>query len=157
MMTSVLRKYNIPYKGLAVGSHAFDFEVDDAFFACFSSSEIERGNAKIHVDLQRQNNMLVAQIDIEGDVIVPCDRCLEDVELPIFYQAELIVQFSEQEMESDGDIMWLHPADDELPLAQYIYESIYLSLPYNRVHYTDENGVSECNPDMLARFEQEQE
>lgn len=152
MMMSVLKKYNIPYKGLSVGSHVFDFEVDDAFFACFESSEIEHGEADIHVELQRQNNMLVAEIEIDGTVKLPCDRCLEDVDLPIFFEVELIVRFSEEEIEGDGDIMWLHPADDELPLAQYIYESIMLSLPYNRVHGEDEDGVSLCNPDMLARF-----
>lgn len=156
MMMSILKKYSIPYKGLSVGSHVFDFEIDDSFFGCFENSEIEHGEADIHIDLQRQNNMLVAQVEIEGSVKVPCDRCLEDVDLPVFFESELIVRFSEEPIESDGDIMWLHPADDELPLAQYIYESIYLSLPYNRAHGVDENGESECNPDMLARFKQEE-
>jgi uncharacterized metal-binding protein YceD (DUF177 family) len=36
-----------------------------------------------------------------------------------------------------------------LDLTQYIYESIVLSLPYSRVH---EEG--ECNPEMLASFQE---
>ena len=45
--------------------------------------------------------------------------------------------------------MWLNPAETEVNLTQYIYESIVLSLPYQRVH-----PEGECNPDMMARFAQ---
>ena len=37
--------------------------------------------------------------------------------------------------------------EDRVELAQYIYESIVLSLPYQRVH-----PEGECNPEMLERF-----
>ena len=37
--------------------------------------------------------------------------------------------------------------EDEVDLTQYIYESIVLALPYQRVH-----PDGECNPDMLERF-----
>ena len=33
-----------------------------------------------------------------------------------------------------------------------IYESICLSLPYQRVHPDDSEGRSTCDPDMLSRF-----
>lgn len=37
--------------------------------------------------------------------------------------------------------------EDEVDLTQYIYESIVLALPYQRVH-----PDGECNPEMLERF-----
>lgn len=43
--------------------------------------------------------------------------------------------------------MWISPAEGEVSLAQYIYESIVLSLPYQRVH-----PEGECDADMLHRF-----
>ena len=49
---------------------------------------------------------------------------------------------------SDGDILWISPADDTLDLGQYLYESIMLSLPFQRVH----PDIRNCNPDMLKRF-----
>ena len=58
-----------------------------------------------------------------------------------------MVRISDEEGEYDGEIMWLNPADDVVDFTQYIYESIVLSLPYQRVH-----PEGECNPDMLARF-----
>ena len=67
--------------------------------------------------------------------------------MPIDYEGHLIVRISDEEGEYDGDVMWVNPADNEVDLTQYIYESIVLSLPYQRVH-----PEGECNPDMLARF-----
>jgi uncharacterized metal-binding protein YceD (DUF177 family) len=58
-----------------------------------------------------------------------------------------VVRISDEEGEYDGDVMWINPADNEVDFTQYIYESIVLSLPYQRVH-----PEGECNPDMMARF-----
>ena len=58
-----------------------------------------------------------------------------------------MVKFSDDIRDYDGEVMWISPADGEVELAQYIYESIVLAMPYRRVH-----PDGECNPDMLARF-----
>jgi uncharacterized metal-binding protein YceD (DUF177 family) len=39
-----------------------------------------------------------------------------------------------------------------IDLEQYIYESIVLSLPLQRVHPEDVHGQPLCNPAMLERF-----
>lgn len=150
---NVLSKYNIPYKGLSLGSHTFEFEVDDRFFQAFEHSEFRRGHGRVKVGLEKQSRMLSLAFDMTGEVEVSCDRCLEEFMLPFAYQGTLQVRFSETEKESDGEIMWISPNETELCLAQYIYESINLSLPYQRVHPTDAAGKSLCNADMLSRFQ----
>lgn len=67
--------------------------------------------------------------------------------MPIHYEGQLLVKFSDEVHEYDGEVMWLLPMEDEVDLTQYIYESIVLALPYQRVH-----PDGECNPDMLERF-----
>lgn len=148
----VLRKYSIPYKSLETGTHHFDFKVDDRFFEAFDGSEIHRGNADVRVTLDKQPHMLTLRFDIRGEAGVECDRCLGEFMMPVRYDGTLHVRFSATEKESDGEVMWLSPAETELDLAQYIYESICLSLPYQRVHPDDANGRSTCDPDMLSRF-----
>ena len=44
-------------------------------------------------------------------------------------------------------MIWLLPGEESVDLKQYVYESIVLSLPYQRVH-----PEGECNPEMLERF-----
>ena len=139
--------YTIAYKGLKNGEHTFDFQVDNKLFEAFETEEIKGGDCNVRANLVRSESMLELNITIEGEVICECDRCLEDCKIPVEYEGELLVKFSEEIREYDGEVMWISLADGEVSLAQYIYESIVLSLPYSRVH---EEG--ECNPDMLARF-----
>jgi uncharacterized metal-binding protein YceD (DUF177 family) len=146
------RRYTIAYKGLGPGSHHFDFEVDGDFFKRHEGSGINGGSAKVDVELESKGSMLSLRVHITGAVIVACDRCLEDCELPIDFHGKLIVKFSEEEIPFDGEVMWLNPADSLLDLEQYIYESIVLALPFRRVHPEDVHGTPLCNPAMLERF-----
>lgn len=141
------KRYSIAYKGLKNGNHEFDFKVDDTFFEAMENIDIKGGDCNVHVTMNRAETMLELDFQIEGYVVCECDRCLEDCKIPVEYEGELLVKFSEEIREYDGEVMWISLADGEVSLAQYIYESIVLSLPYSRVH---EEG--ECNPDMLARF-----
>ena len=141
------RKYSIAWKGLSEGEHTFDFEAGDDLFRLFENTEIKGGHCDVKVNLLRAARQLRLEISIRGSVVVECDRCLGDCSVPIDYEGELLVKFSDEVREYDGDTLWLSPSEDFVDLTQYIYESIVLSLPYQRVH-----PDGECDPDMLGRF-----
>ena len=141
------KRYSIAYKGLKNGHHEFDFKADDAFFEAMANEDIKGGDCNVHVTMERSETMLELGFAIDGYVVCECDRCLEDCNVPIEFEGELLVKFSNEVRDYDGEVMWISPADGEVSLVQYIYESIVLALPYSRVH---EEG--ECNPEMLARF-----
>lgn len=147
-----LDTYTLKFKGLSIGTHHFEYTVNDDFFAAFEGSEVSKGDLEVAVDVLRQASMLTLDFRIQGDVEVPCDRCLGEFRMPVSYEGTLQVKFAEDPPESDGDIVWLHPVEGELNLAQYIYESILLSLPYQRIHPLDKNGNPTCDPEMLKRF-----
>ena len=153
----ILKRYAIPYKGLSIGNHHFEFEVDDRFFDAFEGSEIHRGHASVSVELVKTERLLTLDFTIDGEVEVTCDRCLDEFMMPVHYAGTLQVRFSETEKESDGEVMWLSPNETELPLGQYIYESISLSLPYRKIHPEDAEGhslrMSEGNV-IVGQFEQ---
>ena len=138
----VLKKYSIAFKGLGEGTHRFDMKVDDRFFEAFEGSEIRRGNADVRLTLDKRGNGMALDFDIRGEVAVECDRCLEEFMMPVRYEGTLHVRYSDCEQESDGEVMWISPSETELNVAQYIYESICLSLPYQRVHPDDSEGRS---------------
>ncbi len=144
----VMDSCKIAYKGLSNGLHDFEFKVDGSLFEQYEYSEVHAADCTASVQLNRSEQQLLLDVKITGSVVVPCDRCLEDCTLPIDYEGELVVKFSDEEQESDGEIVWLYPGESELDLAPYIYESIVLALPYQRVH---EEG--KCNPEMLKYFD----
>ena len=143
----VTKQYAIAWKGLKNGTYRFDFKVDNALFEAYGSTDIKDGDLSVGVTLERGKSMLSLQTVIRGTVTVACDRCLEDCRLPVAFDGTLLVRFSDEVADYDGEVMWMLPGEDRVELAQYIYESIVLSLPYQRVH-----PEGECNPEMLERF-----
>lgn len=148
----ILDTYNIPWKGLSNGSHTFEFDMGDAFFKAFGSSVVSGGRLHAVAEVDKSASMLIMDVSIMGEVTTECDRCLGELSLPVDYEGTLTVKFSDETDEYDGEIMWLSPSQGEVPLAQYLYESVVLSLPYRKVHGTDEEGNLLCDQDMLARF-----
>jgi len=140
-------RFAIAWKELKNGTYGFDFKADKSLFETFESSEIKDGDLAVHLTLERSESQLSIQTAIRGTVTVACDRCLDDCLLPVRFDGKLLVRFSDDIHDYDGETMWLSPSENEVSLAQYIYESIVLSLPYRRVH-----PEGACDPDMLRRF-----
>ncbi len=147
------QRYTIAYKGLGPGTHRFDFHAGSDLFTSHEGSGIKEGDVDVEVDLEKSGSMLRLDVRMEGAVVVPCDRCLEDCMLPVDYRGRLTVKFSAEEHPFEGDILWVNPVDALLDLEQYVYESIVLSLPYRKVHPEDVHGAPLCNPSMLERFQ----
>lgn len=141
------KRYTIAYRGLRSGPARLSFKIDGGLFRAYGSTEIKDGDCDVSVALERGESMLTLDVTVDGSVVVECDRCLEDCNVPIHYEGQLLVKFSDEVHEYDGEVMWLLPMEDEVDLTQYIYESIVLALPYQRVH-----PDGECNPEMLERF-----
>ncbi len=156
--------YSINFGGLSIGEHRFDLELNDSFFNSFGEVEIKKGNCKVDILLKKHSYFLEMDVKIIGTVVVECDRCLEELQTPVDFSSLLIVKFSSEindpQFEIDveeEDIIWINTNDVSIDLTQYIFDSVSLGLPISRIHQTDENGVSGCNEDMLARFIQSQE
>ena len=151
-----LKDYNIKFQGLKDAIHNFDFEVNDDFFTHFPQSDIQHGKVKIHVQMDKKVRFMVFYFNLDGFVILPCDRCLELMEIPVVYEAKLIVEFGEEnsDITDIDERMTLARTEPEIELAQHIYEYINLSLPYRKVHPDDANGESTCNADMLAKLDE---
>ena len=141
------KPYSIVCKGLADGAHEFVFSVGNDFFAAADNDELRGGLCTVNVNLRKTANNMTLDTHIEGTVVTACDRCLEDCTVTVRFDGSLNVRIADQTVEYDGDTMWISPAEDELDLGHYIYESIVLALPYRRVH-----PDGECNAEMMARF-----
>ncbi|MDE7122926.1 MAG: DUF177 domain-containing protein [Alistipes sp.] len=139
--------YAIPFRGLESGVYDYAFRLGKPLFEAFGSPEIKDGDCTADVRMERRGNSLLFEVKIVGEVTVACDRCLEDCSVGIDFEGCVEARFSDEEREYDGETLWLRPGDGEADLAQYLYESVVLSLPYQRVH-----PEGECDPAMMARF-----
>jgi uncharacterized metal-binding protein YceD (DUF177 family) len=144
-------KYQIVYQGLSEGLHEFNFNINNSFFENIEYSEIEKGELKTEVLLNKKSTFLELDIKMEGFVELICDRCLGEYKQKIKFKGKLYVKFSESEGDLDDDVICLSPSDHELDIAHYLYESIRLSIPLKRVH-PYKMGKSTCDPEMIKNI-----
>ena len=135
-------RLNIAFKGLSDGIHKFEYSLSDNFFRALDYSEFEKGKAEVQIEMNKKPQYLSFAIAIEGEVEVVCDRCLDAFSMPFEYDGELFVKFSieEEEVENIDELIVISPADYEVDLTHYVYESICLSVPYQRIHPNDAKG-----------------
>lgn len=129
-----LKEYLIPFAGLKMGKHQFDYQLDNAFFEYFNFSEFNNANIKVEVILEKKSTMLELSFKHKGTVNVPCDLSNEPFDLPIKGKLKLIVKFGETFNDDNEELLILPHGEFEFNIAQYIYESIILSVPTKRVH-----------------------
>lgn len=149
-----LKLFVIPFGGLKPGNHQFSYEIDDLFFEQFEYSEIKRGAIKVSIDLEREEKMLVLHFSIEGTVEVNCDRCAVPFSFPVKGEETLIIKFGQDYHEEDDEIQIIPEGEKQLDVSPFIYEYIHLLIPSRKVHPEDENGISECDPEVIKRIEE---
>jgi uncharacterized protein len=149
-----LDQFAIQFAGLIPGSYHFEFVVNESFFEKFTESEIKQGSVNIQVELQKQARMMVLMFDMEGSVILNCDRCLDDFSFPVKSKTKLIVNFGKDKGQDTEEIITIAESDNEINVAQFIYEFIHLALPIKRVHPDDQNGNSTCNNEVMKKLKE---
>ena len=145
--------YNIAFRGLSQGKHIFEYEIDGTFFSEFEGSVVDEGNVNVRLVLEKQSTLLILNFDFEGQVKVQCDRCLEMYDQAIKGSNQVFVKFGDKEFEDGDDVIWVSAKDNQLNVAQLIYEFICLAVPIKRIHAEDENGNSTCNPEMIEKLD----
>lgn len=136
-----LKEYLIQFVGLKLGKHQFDYHIDNAFFGQFEFDEYNASDIKVEVLLEKKTTLLELTIKHKGTVNVPCDLTNEDFDLPIKGKINLIVKFGDAFNDENEELLILPHGEYEFSIAQYIYESIILSVPSKRVHPGVKDGT----------------
>ena len=149
---SIRTHYNIVFKGLSLGKHIFDYEIDGKFFAEFDRSVVDQGKVNVQLIVEKQSSLMVFWFDLKGTVSVQCDRCLEMYDQPIESKERIFVRTGEKEYVDGDDLIWVSTNDYQLNVSQLIYEFICLAIPIKKVHPDDEYGNTSCDPEMIEKL-----
>jgi uncharacterized metal-binding protein YceD (DUF177 family) len=149
-----LSTYNIEFKGLSEGQHEFDYQIGRSFFEHFENSLLDDGDVKVKIVLDKHSTFLEVHLSLGGTVVLTCDRCLGPYNQRIKGKASLFVKFGDIESEEGDDVIWLHPDDHLLNVAQLIYEYISVSIPLRHVHPVGKDGKEGCDPEMIKKLEE---
>lgn len=138
----------IALNGLPSGKTFLEGQLDGKFFANFENTEILDADVSVRLCIEKSGSYTGIDIDIDGTVTVECDRCLEDLAIPVEQTILLEVKFGSEESDSSAEgereVLFLSHDNTEIDLSQIVYDYICLSLPIQR-HHRD----GECNPEFV--------
>ena len=146
-----LRTYSIPFTGLKLGRHDFEYVIGSEFFKEFDYSLVKKGELQCHVELDKQETMIILNFHIFGTVELACDRCLSEYNQPLDIYEQQIFKFSEEEIGEDDEIITLSKNDTEIAIAGLVYEFINVAVPFVSV-CSNEGNTRSCDKDMLERL-----
>lgn len=148
-----LKQFSVPFTGLKLGKHQFEFEIDDSFFNAFEYSLIKSGKLEATLELDKQETMLLLHFDIKGAVNLDCDKCLSTFALPVNVKEMQIVKFAEDELESDDlDIIVLNRKESVIDVSELLYEYINVGIPYVKNCAQGGEG-QQCDKEMIDRLQ----
>ncbi len=91
--------------------------------------------------------MFEFQFKLNGEVLVPCDRCLDDLPIEIDCNNRMIVKFGKEYAEESDEIVIIPEDEGEINVAWFLYEFVSLSIPMKRVH-----PQGKCNRLMSSKL-----
>jgi uncharacterized metal-binding protein YceD (DUF177 family) len=139
--------YKIPLKTLSIGDHIYDYTLDTEYFKKIDSQEVQNGKVLAQVLVRNNGNSYELNFSLEGVVKVPCDRCLDDMELPITQSDKLIVKFGTSYAEEGENIIIVPEAEGEINIAWFLYEFVALGIPIKHIH-----APGKCNRMMTGKL-----
>ena len=113
------KKFLISFSGLKIGTHHFTFEVDDTFFEKRDYSILKQGNVCFEVAFEKKESMLILDFSLNGEVVLSCNRCNDDLSKKVQGEYKLIYTFGNEETSSDTIIV-LHPDSYQIDIEQEI-------------------------------------
>ena len=149
---SMGENFIIPLDGLAAGRKEFFWQAGKEFFESFDNSEILDAELVVRASAEKSGRYVGVDCSVEGSVTVECDRCLDDLLMPVDVEILLSVKFGEVEssdehQEGEREVIFVPEDNADLDMSQIVYDYVCLSLPMQRCH---EDG--ECNPEVMKRL-----
>lgn len=139
--------YSIPLRHITSGSQSFVFHLTQEYFQKIDSPEVQKGDLKANILVSKNKNGYELIFDIQGYILIPCDRCLDDMEQTIVIKEKLMVKFGKSFSDNGIDVVIVPEDEGEINVAWFLYEFIVLAIPLKHVHQP-----GKCNKQMTGQL-----
>lgn len=139
--------YSVDLKNLSPGVHEFEYLLENKFFVDIDGDQVQKGKVKVNLTVKRSLVAFDMSFQLEGVVMVPCDRCLDEMELPIDTHNRLVVKFGKDYAEESDEVVVIPEDEGAINLAWFLYEFIALAIPMKHIH-----APGKCNKTMSSKL-----
>ena len=139
--------YKVDLKNMQQDVQVYEYLLDSLFFINIGSEDIQKGKINAKLTISKKGGAFDLSFEFSGTVVVPCDRCLDDMDLPIETTAHLIVKLGKDYSEESDEIVIIPEMEGKINLAWFLYEFIALAIPIKHVH-----APGKCNKQMTSKL-----
>lgn len=125
----------------------YEFLLDNLFFAHIDGPEVQKGKVNVKLAVKKTSHAFELSFQTEGIVWVPCDRCLDEMEVPVASSDKLMVKFGQEYTEEGENLIVIPEEEGEINVAWFMYEFIALAVPMKHVH-----APGKCNKTMSSKL-----
>ena len=147
-----LKEFIIPFVGLKIGKHHFEYKVEQTFFEYFEYEDFNDVKINVSLELEKKTTLLELHFKFSGWVNVNCDLTNEPYNQTIENEFDLVVNFGDEFNDENIDILIIPHGNYEISIQQYIYELIILAVPIKRLHPGVEDGT--LDSEILKKLEE---
>lgn len=137
--------YKLPLKSLTKGTHAFEYHLDKQFFANMENNDVRDADLNVHLTVDYNGEIYALAFEITGEVLLLCDRCLDDLHQPIDTRYDISVKYGDDYNDDSDTLIEIPDSDNYLNVAYMIYDTVVLAIPIKHVH-----PMGKCNRQMSA-------
>ena len=138
-------EFKLPLKGLGIGTHEFEYHLGKQFFTNMESTDVHDADLTVHLTVNYNGDIYSLAFTITGNVVLICDRCLDDLIFPIEAEYHIVVKYGEDYNDDNDDVLEIPASDSHLNVAYMIYDTVVLAIPIKHVH-----PMGKCNRQMSA-------
>lgn len=135
--------YKLPLKSLTKGTHTFDYHLDKQFFSNMENADVRDADVDVHLTVTHKNDVYDLVFHLTGTVTVACDRCLDNLELPVDTTYQVAVKYGDDYRDDADGMIEIPESDNFLNVAYMIHDTAALAIPIKHVH-----PLGKCNRAM---------
>lgn len=125
----------------------YEFQLDNLFFANIDGPEVQKGKINVVLAVKKTSKAFELEFQTNGVVMVSCDRCLDEMELPVSSTDTLFVKFGSTYAEEGNNMVVVPEEEGDINVAWFMYEFIALNIPIKHVH-----APGKCNKSMMGKL-----
>ncbi|GHS91762.1 hypothetical protein FACS1894203_3070 [Bacteroidia bacterium] len=137
--------YKVDLKNMTNNVQEIEYLLENKFFGDIGGDDIQKGKVKVNLTVKESAGVYELNFVIDGTIIIPCDRCLDDMDFPVTTTNRLIVKLGKDYSEESDEIVIIPESEGVINLAWFIYEFIVLTIPIKHVH-----APGKCNKTMTS-------
>jgi uncharacterized metal-binding protein YceD (DUF177 family) len=140
--------YRVDFRNIPQAEvQTYEYLLDNKFFIDIDGPEVQKGKVNVTLKVTHKISSFELLFHITGSVYVSCDRCLDDMEMPVETDSRLIVKLGKEYAEESDEVLIIAEDEGTLNLAWFLYEFVALAIPMKHVH-----SPGKCNKTMTTKL-----